>query len=600
MRLCLKILALVLSIANLFSSFGYAKSSLGEIPVLMNGRVKPLDTVARVSMLVLAGKQKVRLEDGETYEAEDMLPELLFDFDQFRSRKILRIDHPEVLSLFGITQDGQKYFSLDELFPKLNLLMEQENIIRQKDVKELTPYEKQLMKVSSQIGLIRQLSYSFQVPGSSDVLIELNQFRTIAASMPLHNHFNHFQQAKQLPAIQMQQLQNYLNRYQMSHQLAGMYAVPMQGDTTDSEWESFGRAALRIIDTRELPSALKLIAEIGDAYRSEDSAFYEECIHNYSSYLKVHHPEYNDKARHEKLFNQLDPFDNGMVLYLIGLLALFVSWIGGKKYCYPAALFLILFAFVLHTTGLVFRIALEGRPPVTNLYSSAVFIGWAAVCLSFFIEKNQRSGIGLACSGIIGFSTLLIAYHLSLGGDTMEMMQAVLDHNFWLATHVVVISIGYSTTFLAGFIAIFYLIGSRFSSRVDKKSQKSMISMAYGMVCFAMLFSFVGTILGGIWADQSWGRFWGWDPKENGALMIVLWNALVLHARWSGVATSCGFMALVVIGNVITAWSWFGTNLLGVGLHSYGFTESGFYFLSVFVISQLLVITLLFKNKKCS
>jgi ABC-type transport system involved in cytochrome c biogenesis permease subunit len=100
--------------------------------------------------------------------------------------------------------------------------------------------------------------------------------------------------------------------------------------------------------------------------------------------------------------------------------------------------------------------------------------------------------------------------------------------------------------------------------------------MIYGVVCFALLFSFTGTILGGIWADQSWGRFWGWDPKENGAVLIVLWNALILHARWGGVIRHRGRAVLAVLGNVVTAFSWVGTNLLGIGLHSYGFTQTGF------------------------
>ncbi len=96
----------------------------------------------------------------------------------------------------------------------------------------------------------------------------------------------------------------------------------------------------------------------------------------------------------------------------------------------------------------------------------------------------------------------------------------------------------------------------------------------YGIVCFATLLSFTGTVLGGIWADQSWGRFWGWDPKENGAMLIVIWNALILHARWGGMVQARGMAMLAVIGNMVTGWSWFGTNQLQVGLHSYGFSNT--------------------------
>jgi cytochrome c biogenesis factor len=119
---------------------------------------------------------------------------------------------------------------------------------------------------------------------------------------------------------------------------------------------------------------------------------------------------------------------------------------------------------------------------------------------------------------------------------------------------------------------------------------KALSKMVYGIVCFATLFSFVGTVLGGIWADQSWGRFWGWDPKENGALLIVLWNAIILHARWGGLVRDRGIMNLTVFGNIVTSFSWFGVNMLGIGLHSYGFMDAAFKWLMLFMGGQLLII----------
>jgi hypothetical protein len=116
--------------------------------------------------------------------------------------------------------------------------------------------------------------------------------------------------------------------------------------------------------------------------------------------------------------------------------------------------------------------------------------------------------------------------------------------------------------------------------------------MIFGVTCFSLFFSLVGTVLGGIWADQSWGRFWGWDAKENGALLIVIWNAIILHARWAATARIRGISCMAIFGNVVTAWSWFGTNMLGVGLHTYGFMDKAFNPLMFFVGSQLLLICL--------
>jgi cytochrome c-type biogenesis protein CcsB len=249
---------------------------------------------------------------------------------------------------------------------------------------------------------------------------------------------------------------------------------------------------------------------------------------------------------------------------------------------------------------------LEGRPPVTNLYSSAIFIGWGAMILGLVLERIYRVGIGLIVASVAGFITLIIAHNLALGEDTMQMLRAVLDTNFWLATHVVVVTLGYASTFVAGLLAILYIflgvftpllgqkLGARGASATASSTDlsKALAKMAYGIICFATLFSFTGTVLGGIWADQSWGRFWGWDPKENGALIIVLWNAIILHARWGGWVRERGLMNLAVFGNIVTSFSWFGVNMLGIGLHSYGFMDAAFKWLMLFVGSQLLIIAI--------
>jgi ABC-type transport system involved in cytochrome c biogenesis permease subunit len=168
----------------------------------------------------------------------------------------------------------------------------------------------------------------------------------------------------------------------------------------------------------------------------------------------------------------------------------------------------------------------------------------------------------------------------------------VLDSNFWLATHVVTVTLGYSATFLAGTLAGIYLLLGTVPGNLLARHGKPLLRMVYGIVCFALLLSFVGTVLGGIWADQSWGRFWGWDPKENGAALVVLINAIILHARWGGLIRGLGIMVLAVAGNIVTAWSWFGTNQLGVGLHSYGFVGSGVSWTAIFMASQVLLMCL--------
>jgi cytochrome c-type biogenesis protein CcsB len=325
-------------------------------------------------------------------------------------------------------------------------------------------------------------------------------------------------------------------------------------------------------------------------YRSGDVDGFNQGIREYSEYLQRSIPHEINRPELEFFFNQAQPFVQAMALYLIVFLFALVSWLKWPKTLGKTAVILLLFGLLIHTAGLATRMYLQGRPPVTNLYSSAIFVGWGAVLLCLFLERFYRNGIGSVCASAIGFVTLLIAQNLQLDGDTLEMLRAVLDTNVWLATHVVMVTLGYSATFLAGLLGIIYIFRGLLTKSFDEETAKSLGRMMYGIVCFATLFSFVGTILGGIWADQSWGRFWGWDPKENGALLIVIWNAIILHARWGGYARERGTAVLAVFGNIITSLSWFGVNMLGVGLHSYGFIDQAFGVLLAFIISQLAII----------
>jgi ABC-type transport system involved in cytochrome c biogenesis permease subunit len=314
----------------------------------------------------------------------------------------------------------------------------------------------------------------------------------------------------------------------------------------------------------------------------------------------------SSKVRFESFFNHFSPFYQSMILYLVAFALALLSWIGAG---FPtwwramnwATFGVLLVALAVHTFAIVGRIYISGRPPVTNLYSSAVFIGWAGVALCMIAELVFRIGFVNAAAAVTGYVTLLIAYYLSGDGDTVAVMQAVLDTQFWLATHVVSITLGYAATFVAGLFGILFillgvvfpsflrLIGVRYTPLVPH-TRKALGTLIYGILCFALFFSFFGTVLGGLWADDSWGRFWGWDPKENGALIIVLWNALILHARWGGMVKERGMAVLAVGGNIVTSWSWFGVNELGIGLHSYGFTEGVLLALGLFVLSQLAII----------
>jgi ABC-type transport system involved in cytochrome c biogenesis permease subunit len=374
---------------------------------------------------------------------------------------------------------------------------------------------------------------------------------------------------------------------------------------------------------REVDPILKKYENLRLAYASGDIPNFNQSVTAIRSESNARAGDSLAKIGFEKTYNSFEPFYRSSVAYVAIFFLASISWLlnaqttsdgqtaGSVPFYRNCAYYLTLIVLLAHTFGLLGRMYIEGRPPVTNLYSSALFIGWGSVLLCLFTEKYVRLGIASAMGSMIGCGSLIIAHNLSLDsslnptGDTMEMMRAVLDSNFWLATHVVTVTIGYSTTFLAGFLGIAYviihllgrswgasnLLGAKLVSS-EKQTSKTIGSMIFGVTCFSLFFSLVGTVLGGIWADQSWGRFWGWDAKENGALLIVIWNAIILHARWAGTARIRGMSCMAIFGNVVTAWSWFGTNMLGVGLHTYGFMDKAFIPLMFFVGSQLLIIGL--------
>jgi ABC-type transport system involved in cytochrome c biogenesis permease subunit len=295
----------------------------------------------------------------------------------------------------------------------------------------------------------------------------------------------------------------------------------------------------------------------------------------------------------EVFYNYFSPFYYAQVLYVFAFVLGILSWVGWTAPLRRGSMWLLWLTFALHTFALVARIYISGRPPVTNLYSTGIFIGWAAVLMALMFESIYRLGLGNIVASVVGFLTLLVAYNLSLDGDTFIVLQAVLDTQFWLATHVVTINLGYAATFMAGAWGAMYILLAHVFPVLDQDARHKLTRTLYGTLCFGIFFSFVGTVLGGLWADDSWGRFWGWDPKENGALIIVLWNALVLHARWGGIVKGRGLAALAVGGNIVTIWSWFGVNELGVGLHTYGASEKNTaMWLLVFGASQVALIAL--------
>lgn len=515
---------------------GFQLHEYAKLPVVDRGRVKPLDTLARTNLMVISGRQTFRDQDGHEQPAIRWLLDvtanrLAKNGTAAEKHRVFRIENDQVLNLLGLEERSGFRYAIEEFGKNVTKVEKEANRAQGLEAGQRSEFDNAVLKLA-------------------------------------------------------QQLRAYIALAELDTPLA---VPPAQGE---DEWKSL------VQDLREAqsagnhsPAGLPL-AKMLLAYSANDAGEFNRERTEYRSRLNEQMSEQVRLADFEVFFNDFAPFYHCSVLYVFVFVLACLSWVFDARPLNRAGFWLAALTLVVHTWALGARMYIQGRPPVTNLYSSAVFIGWGCVVLALVLEWLYLNGIGLVVGAVTGSLTMLIAHHLAGDGDTLEMMQAVLDTNFWLATHVTCVTLGYTATFVAGFLGILFVLLGVCTRALAKDLLKSLSQMIYGVVCFATLLSFTGTVLGGIWADQSWGRFWGWDPKENGALIIVIWNALILHARWGGMVKQRGMALLAVAGNVVTAWSWFGVNMLGVGLHSYGFMSGAVFWLLAFIFSQLALVGL--------
>ena len=587
---------------------GFAVREFGRLPILNGGRRQPIDSLARNSLLQLRGKQTANLEPwksgGKIISASEWLMEVWMNPPVADSRPVFRIDHPELKGLLGLPleagpeTDG-KHFSFNQLSVKSKALLDEMSRVSNVPSAQKTTFDKAVQNLWRATFLFQQLKGAIEPPDTQDWAAELRAFietrdagRAAAVAQSAGKEHDKAALERIVGDVsrfdRMEQLDEFGKKVEMRMPLV----LPPATGAADDGWRRSGQALMEAARGAEPNFALAYYARMASTFRSGDIPGFNEAVAKYRTELTGRFDANLQQAAQERFFNDLQAFYKAMLVFVCAFLFAVLFWFRPVEWEWlrRTAFSLAFLGLVVTTVGIIFRMVLVGRPPVINLYSSAVFIAWGAPVLGLLLEKFWRNSIGIVVGSMISALSLIIAHYLSLERDTLEMLRAVLDTNFWLATHVVVVTLGYASTFVAGFLGIIYVVRGFFTTGVTPELKRSLARMVYGIVCFAALFSFVGTVLGGIWADQSWGRFWGWDPKENGAIIIVLWNALILHARWGGMVKERGLLNLAIGGNIVTSWSWFGTNMLGIGLHSYGFMDAAFYALLAFDVSMLALI----------
>ncbi|PYI84304.1 MAG: cytochrome C biogenesis protein, partial [Verrucomicrobia bacterium] len=458
----------------------------GKLPVLLNGRMQPLDSVARNSLLQLRGRQTVLLDGKKTMSASEWLVEAFMQPGVSNQRKIFRIDHPEVKSLLKLSED-EKYFSFNELSPQLEELEKQTHQILENEEKNhiepqlRTVFQKQLMKLYEGLTLYRRLKNSIGPEISTDFAADLEQFQK--AIEPGVAAVRAQQAGKEFDQKAYDQILEFLSQFDFMARAAYPLVVPpTHPEHSRDAWLNVGTNLLEAVRGGEISPAVTYYATMSSAYQQGRPADFNQAVTAYRQWLGRDFSPELKKAAAEAFFSAFAPFYKSLIIYLVAFLFVCAYWFNFAPWLRQSAFYLIGLAFLIHTAGLIFRMALEGRPPVTNLYSSAIFIGWGAVILGAVLERFYKDGIGIVTSAAIGFATLIIAHNLALvaeHGDTMEMLRAVLDTNFWLATHVTSVTLGYAATFVAGFLAVLYIVRGVLTRSLSELAAKSLARMVY-------------------------------------------------------------------------------------------------------------------------
>jgi ABC-type transport system involved in cytochrome c biogenesis permease subunit len=644
----------------------YDLAAFGELPVIMGGRGLPLDSIAMNRLMEVSDLQAFKEKDPNPADDEEpksqvatrWMLDMIARSEVADTYPVFRIENDTLAKSLGLTVNEARRYAIADFGEKLDLMRE-EMIANPPPKGDESVEQRKKMELMTRVSQYRDLQAWFS---SAEPLL-----RKQVPSL-----FDKERTVAQKAGVVMHVVGELNNIAEISKDHGVPLVVPLHvGEADDSitrierlarEWETYPVATgFRAVDEgigAPPPPGIVKFQAILDAWKAQQPEPFNKAVADYAAFLQTATPEQLQvstteisfgKSRFEAYFNRLGPFNLLSYAYLVVLVLTLAGW-GAAGFGWPVtaptlqrtAFLTTAFLLTAHTLAIVGRIYISGRPPVTNLYSSAIFIGWAAVFMGLVFEGLSRLGLGNAVSAVSGFVTLRIAHALMTDGDTLAVQEAVLDTQFWLATHVVCITLGYAATYVAGLFGLMYIlrgsqigmitlgvlclvasavvgtsagmiglalapikvIGGAFAlyfgirryvrdvDEFDATLQKILTRLTYGMLCAATLLSFVGTVLGGLWADDSWGRFWGWDPKENGALIIVLWNVMILHARWDRLIRDRGLAALAVLGNVVVSWSWFGVNELGIGLHTYGFTEGRLFWLMTFAASQVLIAAL--------
>lgn len=504
---------------------GLKLTDLRLIPTETGGRIKPFDEFARETILALTGMRSFGKMDPS-----EMLISMMVDPQTWSNLPIIRISNDELKKQLLVDQ-GQKYFTANELMAN--------NVF---------------------------LQYAQGIGGESGQVTSKGIDVTTTKKDPR--------------ASELKNVVDRVSRFQglVSGQLWMVFP------DAEQKWTSLN-ASMKV-DTPQVRAVMGILK----AYMDKDVAAFESnasIARQTIGELIKDIDQHRTKLQAEVLYNLLRPFLQSMIFYLLaGILWLFAARFSVAR---VMAKFLTFSAMLIHVFGFVLRCYVAGRPPVTNMYESIIWVSFGVMVFALLIYWKHKHNVLLSTSTILAGLALFAADSAPMVMDpTIRPLVPVLRSNYWLTIHVLTITLSYAAFMLAmgiSNVSLFFFTKKsteQVEQRISLLNQLSYRALMFGTVLLA-----AGTILGGIWADYSWGRFWGWDPKEVWALIALLAYMAVLHGRYAGWVGKFTFPLWSVICYSTVLMAWYGVNfILGVGLHSYGFSSGGQAVMAGFILIQ--------------
>jgi ABC-type transport system involved in cytochrome c biogenesis permease subunit len=600
------IILLLIGFSARAENFNYADFS--RIPIQHEGRIKPMDTFALVYLEKFYGKSRIN-----GMEAPQWLAKVMFEPAVAMDMPVFRVKDVDVQAMLKLSVKPDNLYSFmelvraigdnRELIKKLALIPTKDLSAAQRSVLEL--YEG--TDLFTQLMLSSSLYLKIDINLSQELLDKIGFSSGVAKPVAFIDYFPYLRKMEDVLREVIYRKGDRVERYTEDEARLAMGAqrlvmtsesglenkllrIVPPGWSGSEEWLSPWAVFHSGKGSPKSAEIMSLWRELSSSYQEQDASRWNKASFELRDKLLAAPGVRPQAISLEVLYYKWWPLGNSMLLYIVGFVMALFCLTGVQNIYKPArisSIALVSAGAVLHFVGIAARIYILDRPPVGTLYESIIFVSLVVVLFGLYLEWRQRNNLGILVATIVGGALLFLSQGFR-GEDSMGMLIAVLNTNFWLSTHVICISIGYSFGMVAGSIAHVYLIQRIWGS--EPKKAKQILQGAYGTALIALLFTTVGTILGGVWADQSWGRFWGWDPKENGALLICLWLIWLLHSKITGQMAERGFAALLAALNVVIAFSWLGVNLLSTGLHSYGFTDNAAFGFAAFCVLELLFV----------